>query len=98
DEKKISLKDEFQPGYIYELIYDAKNPLILGLGFAAIRDFTSFMRNELKDRSGFPNPLINEGMTLNPVKAAIMQGVSQCSNFARTFLFFGFNKDENGKQ
>jgi len=98
DEKKISLKDEFQPGYIYELIYDAKNPLILGLGFAAIRDFISFMRNELKERSGFPNPLITEGMPRNPVKAAIMQGVSQCSNFARTFLFLGFNKDENGKK
>ena len=98
DEKKISLKDEFQPGYIYELIYDAKNPLILGLGFAAIRDFISFMRNELKERSGFPNPLITDGMTQNPVKAAIMQGVSQCSNFTRTFLFLGFNKDENGKQ
>ncbi len=32
----------------------------------------------------------------NPLKAAIMQGVSQCSNFARTFLFLGFNQDENG--
>ncbi len=98
DEKKISLKDEFQPGFIYELIYEAKNPLILGLGFAAIRDFTSFIRNEVKDKSGFPNPVMTVEMTVNPVKATIMQGVSQCSNFARTFLFLGFNKDENGKQ
>jgi len=98
DEKKISLKDEFQPDYIYELIYEAKNPLILGLGFAAIRDFTSFIKHEVKDRSGFPNPLIDTGVKSNPVRAAIMQGISQCSNFARTFLFRGFNQDENGKQ
>lgn len=93
---KISLKDGFEPDYIYELIYMAKNPLVLGLGFAAIRDFSSFLRYQFKDDAGFSNPLISEGPTDNPVKAAIMQGVSQCSNFARTFLFLGFNQDERG--
>jgi len=93
---KISLIDGFDPNYIYELIYTAKNPLILGLGFAAIRDFASFLKNGLKDESGFPNPLVNKGVEINPVRAVIMQGVSQCSNFARTFLFLGFNQDENG--
>jgi hypothetical protein len=94
----ISLKDEFQPGYIYELIYTAKNPLVLGLGFAAIRDFLSFLRNEPEDDAGFPNPLLIKGSDINPVKASIMQGVSQCSNFVRTFLFLGFNQDEKGMQ
>jgi hypothetical protein len=93
---KISLKDGFEPNYIYELIYTAKNPLVLGLGFAAIRDLSSFLRHELKDESGFSNPLVSEGATTNPVRAAIMQGVSQCSNFTRTFLFLGFNQDEKG--
>ena len=93
---KISLRNGFQPNLIYELIYTAKDPLVLGLGFAAIRDFSSFLRHELKDESGFPNPLVSKGGSINSVKAAIMQGVSQCSNFARTFLFFGFNQDENG--
>jgi len=96
--KKISLRDEFTPGFIYELIYKAKNPLVLGLGFAAIRDVCSFLRYDLIDKSGYPNPLADKGMAINPVKAAIMQGVSQCSNFARTFLFLGFNQDENGRQ
>jgi hypothetical protein len=95
---KISLKDEFQPGYIYELIYTAKNPLVLGLGFAAIRDFSSFLRHELQDDAGFPNPLVGEGIIANPIRAAIMQGISQCGNFTRTFLFLGFNQDENGLQ
>jgi len=93
---KISLKDGFEPNYIYELIYMAKNPLVLGLGFAAIRDFSSFLKYSLKDDSGFSNPLLTNESDSNPLKAAIMQGVSQCSNFARTFLFLGFNQDENG--
>jgi hypothetical protein len=95
---KISLKDGFQPDYIYELIYMAKNPLILGLGFAAVRDFSSFLRNDLKDDAGLRNPILTADMTTNPVRAAIMQGVSQCSNFARTFLFLGFNQDEKGSK
>lgn len=95
---KISLKDGFDPDYIYELIYTAKNPIVLGLGFAAVRDLSSFLRNDLKDIEGFPNPLVGEGATINPVKAALMQGVSQCSNFTRTFLFLGFNQDENGQK
>lgn len=93
---KISLKDGFDPNYIYELIYTAKNPLVMGLGFSAIRDVSSFLKNELKDDEGFPNPLVGEGGATNPVKAAVMQGISQCSNFARTFLFLGFNQDEKG--
>lgn len=95
---KISMANGFQPGYIYELIYMAKNPLVLGLGFAAIRDITSFLRNKTEDESGFPNPLVNIEKGTNPVKAAVMQGVSQCSNFTRTFLFLGFNQDEEGRQ
>jgi len=93
---KISLKDGFQPYYIYELIYMAKDPLVLGLGFAAIRDFSSFLRYDLKDNAGLRNPILTEDMTTNPVRAAIMQGESQCSNFLRTFLFLGFNQDEKG--
>lgn len=96
--KKISLRDEFQPGFIYELIYKAKNPLVLGLGFAAIRDISSFLRNDLIDKSGYPNPLTDNRADGNPVRASIMQGVSQCSNFVRTFLFLGFNQDESGRQ
>jgi hypothetical protein len=76
----------------------AKDPLVLGLGFAAIRDISSFLRNDLKDGLGNPNPLTGEGATTNPVRAVIMQGISQCSNFTRTFMFLGFNQDEKGLQ
>lgn len=42
---KVCLKGNFDTNHIYELLYDAKNPMVLGLGFAATRDFISFLRN-----------------------------------------------------
>ena len=53
----LYLRSGFKPGHIYEFIYLAKNPLVLGLGFAAVRDLVSFLRYELKDAAGQPNPL-----------------------------------------
>ncbi|QJW89826.1 hypothetical protein HNV11_10775 [Spirosoma taeanense] len=94
---KISLRDGFDPNYIYELVYTAKNPLVLGLGFAAIRDIGSYLRNQTTDEAGNRNPVLSPASTTLPVQAAVMQGVSQCSNFCRTFLQLGFNQDEQGR-
>ncbi len=55
--KDLYLRSGFKPGHIYEFIYRAKNPLVLGLGFAVMRDLVSFLRFESKDRAGKPNPL-----------------------------------------
>jgi hypothetical protein len=55
--KDLYLRAGFKPGHIYEFIYPAKNPLVLGLGFAVVRDLVSFLRFEVKDRAGRPNPL-----------------------------------------
>ncbi|MVM32211.1 hypothetical protein GO755_19340 [Spirosoma sp. HMF4905] len=95
---QLSLKDGFDPNYIYELVYTAKNPLVLGLGFAAVRDIASFLRTRVADEANNRNPLLAEGSQTTPIRAAIMQGVSQCSNFTRTFLQLGFNQDEMGKR
>jgi hypothetical protein len=43
--KKVCLNGNFDTNHIYELLYTAKNPMVLGLGFAATRDFISFLRN-----------------------------------------------------
>ena len=43
--RKVCLNGNFDTNHIYELLYDAKNPTVLGLGFAATRDFISFLRN-----------------------------------------------------
>jgi hypothetical protein len=55
--RELYLRSGFKPGHIYELIYPAKNPLVLGLGFAIVRDLVSFLRYEMTDARGKPNPL-----------------------------------------
>ena len=55
--KDLYLPSGFKPGHIYEFIYPAKNPLVLGLGFTVVRDLISFLRYQMKDATGKPNPL-----------------------------------------
>ncbi len=47
----------FQQGMLYEFVYQAKDPVVSGLGFAAIRDLASFVRTAQKDDNGAANPL-----------------------------------------
>ena len=42
DPGHLYLKDGFKPGWLYDLVYVGKDPKLTGLGFAAIRDVTSF--------------------------------------------------------
>jgi hypothetical protein len=56
----LYLRSGFKPGHIYEFIYPAKDPLVLGLGFAVVRDLVSFLRYEIKDTKGQPNPLATD--------------------------------------
>ena len=61
--EELYLPSGFKPGHIYEFIYPAKNPLVLGLGFAVVRDLISFLRYEMKDATGKPNPLATAKQT-----------------------------------
>ncbi|MFL6655844.1 MAG: alpha/beta hydrolase domain-containing protein, partial [Sulfurifustis sp.] len=87
---QICLKDGFSPNFIYELLYTAKNPTVLGLGFAATRDLISFLRDAEKDEAGNPNPLAHG------IRTALAHGTSQSGRYVRTFLALGFNRDERG--
>lgn len=87
---QICLRGGFQPNFIYELLYTAKNPLVLGLGFAALRDWVSFLRHAEADDEGTPNPVTNT------IRTALMHGSSQSGRFVRTFLQLGFNEGEDG--
>src|SRR5207244_8317158 len=49
---------------IYEFAYSAKDPVVAGLGFAAVRDWNSWLRYETEDDLHTPNPLVNY-VTLN---------------------------------
>lgn len=88
---RICLKDGFDPNFIYELLYTAKNPTVLGLGFAATRDLVAFFRHAAQDDFAQPNPLAGA------IRAAVMEGSSQSGRFVRTFLDLGFNQDETGR-
>ncbi|MBV8093190.1 MAG: hypothetical protein JO110_08125, partial [Acetobacteraceae bacterium] len=82
----------FEPGRLYELIYRAKDPAVLGIGFAATRDLGSFLRNSEKDDTGAANPLYRPG------QIAMIEGSSQSGRMIRSFIALGFNEDEKGSR
>ena len=88
DPNKVCLKDGFDPAYLYELTYTAKEPLVLGIGFAATRDIVSFFHHTTKDETNNANPIAGHATHV------IAQGVSQSGNFIKTFIHLGFNQDE----
>jgi hypothetical protein len=90
-ETQLCYQAGFKPGQIYELIYRAKDPQVLGLGFAAARDLGAFLKTQAKDESGLANPVYVAGAK------AIVMGSSQSGRFIRTLIHLGFNHDEQGK-
>ena len=82
--RTIRLKGGFEPGKIYEVVYRARDPAIAGLGFAAVRDFASYLKQEKNE--------------LAPAQRVYAAGISQSGRFLRHFLYEGFNADESGKQ
>jgi hypothetical protein len=87
DPSRICVKDPFRAGRFYELVYTAKDPLVLGVGLAATRDIVSFFRHAQADASGTPNPVTGV------IDHTISLGDSQSGNFIRTFIHLGFNQD-----
>jgi hypothetical protein len=88
---EITRPDGFDAGALYEITYTARDPALLGMGFAAVRDVTSFLRRDATPA----NPLLNG---LHPsVSRAIGFGVSQSGRFRRDFLHLGFNEDLAGR-
>jgi hypothetical protein len=92
DPELICLRDSFDPNFIYELVYEAKDPLVLGLGFAATRDLVAFLRHAAADDDGNPNPVAGE------VQTTLVHGTSQSGRYARSFIDLGFNEDEDGRK
>lgn len=92
--RDLYLRSGFKPGHIYEFVYRAKNPLVLGLGFAAVRDLVSFLRYERKDQAGRVNPLATGSNKTNGIRYAYGWGRSQSGRFLRDLVYHGFNEDE----
>lgn len=90
DPARLCLKDGFDTARLYELVYTAKDPLVLGIGLAATRDVVAFFRHAAADASGTPNPVART------ITHAIAVGDSQSGNFIKTMIHLGFNQDLNG--
>jgi hypothetical protein len=84
-------KGEFDPNLVYTLVFPAKDPLVLGLGLAAMRDVAAFFRYAKADEAGTANPVAGA------VPHAVAQGISQSGNTAKLFIHLGFNEDEQGR-
>ncbi len=89
------LPDGFEPGWIYELVYTASRPRVLGLGFAGVRDLVSFLRFAEADEAGTANPLRGGGTA---IEHAYAWGSSQSGRFLREFVYRGFNDDGAGRR
>lgn len=85
---EITRPQGFDAGAIYEITYTAKDPGVVGLGFAAVRDVASFLRHD----GGSANPLAGQ------VRRAHLFGVSQSGRYVRDFLYLGFNEDTAGRR
>ncbi|MEO8660441.1 MAG: alpha/beta hydrolase domain-containing protein [Bryobacteraceae bacterium] len=77
----VELDSGFEPGRIYDVIYLAANPKILGCGLAGTRDIVSYFKHTPE----------------YGIKTAYGWGVSQSGRFLRHFLYEGFNEDEQGR-
>ena len=81
----------FNPDLLYEMVFTVQNPVVLGIGFAATRDFISFLRYEPSDHHGNPNPISGS------VRQVMSIGASQSGSFIRGSIFWGFNQDERNR-
>jgi len=90
DASQICLKTGFDPALLYQVVFTAENPPVLGIGFAAFRDVGDFFKTARIDDAGTPNPV--SGL----VRHSIARGVSQSGNFLRGWLHLGFNRAEAG--
>jgi hypothetical protein len=85
DRGHVEMAAGFEPHKIYEVVYTSQDPAVIGLGPAGIRDFLSYVKYD----------------AASPIKGihhVYGFGVSQSGRFLRTFLYYGFNQDEAGRQ
>jgi hypothetical protein len=88
DPRHVHLTDGFAPGRIYDVVYRAQDPPLVGLGFLAVRDTGSWLRFAPAERG---NPCAGQ------LDRAYVFGVSQSGRFLRHFLHLGLNEDEAGR-
>src|SRR4051794_30887721 len=89
DPTRVYMAAKFEPGKIYEVVYTAENPPLVGLGPAAIRDVISMLKYGSAEPWAIPSGAIHRALAF---------GISQSGRFLRTYLYYGFNKDEGNRK
>ncbi|MCB1549454.1 MAG: hypothetical protein KDJ41_16740 [Hyphomicrobiaceae bacterium] len=90
-DQHIHMPAGFEPGWIYELVYEGRDPLVLGLGHAVVRDIVSFLKHD----TSAANPLAEGGVGM---EKAYGWGRSQTGRCIRDFIYRGFNADTSGRR
>jgi len=87
DATNLYVKAGLRPGWLYDLVYTAKEPRVTGLGLTALRDCVSFFRHA----DAVTNPLAGA------IEKACVFGISQSGRVIHHFLFERLNTDEHGR-
>ena len=89
DMTRVYLSTGFEPHRIYEVVYKAQNPEVIGLGLAALRDAASLFKYGSSEELNIPEGAIDH---------AIGYGMSQPGRTLRTLVYMGFNEDEQHRK
>jgi len=85
----VYLSAKFEPNKIYEVVYTAENPPVVGLGPAAIRDTVAMLKYRSAESVSIPAGAISRATAF---------GVSQSGRFLRKYLYDGFNRSEDNRK
>ena len=91
DPGSIYIQEGFRPGWLYDLVYVGKDPMVTGLGMAAIRDVVSFFKHEEVDEAVVVNPLADV------IEYVYAWGHSQSGRLLNHFVYQNFDGDEEGR-
>lgn len=87
----LHVQGGLEPGVIYELIYEARDPVLAGAGLTGIRDLVSLIR--------YGGAAANQLQQLNlpAIEHSAAWGISQSGRLLRQFVYDGFNADLQGR-
>jgi hypothetical protein len=86
-DSSVAADGGFELGRIYDVVYRARDPRVVGTGLSGTRDLISFLKY---DRT--------EANPVRGIRIAYGWGVSQSGRLLRHFLYEGFNEDEQNRK
>ncbi|MDE1148251.1 MAG: alpha/beta hydrolase domain-containing protein [Azospirillaceae bacterium] len=81
---EVRMDAGFQTGKLYEVVVPSRDPYVVGVGLAGIRDLLSYFKNQ---------PFAGQ----TPLSRALIFGISQSGRVIDTMLYNGWNRDEEGR-